>query len=145
MGMDLFDERGSDLRFPPSGWALALNLAEAYGWVPDGTTLPDAGEEEDIPGTGHYDTNDGQWVSAVDAAALADACERAITAGDYAAPLLAIDDQLFYSEPEPPRPNDPSKPPLPRRERISDEDMELFREQLEELMGFCREVSFQIG
>jgi len=85
MGMDLMGAAG-DFRFSSLCWVKLLELAHLYGWAPSGTTLPGfeheglgylelaAGEVWD----GHYDSNDGQVVSASDAAALAAALERAL-------------------------------------------------------------------
>ncbi|HET7842483.1 MAG TPA: hypothetical protein VFM21_12795 [Terriglobia bacterium] len=76
MGYDLMNESGADLRLSNAGWALLLNLAEAYGWTPQGSLPP-----EDLAAsewTGDYDTNDGERVSREDAKAMADALERAL-------------------------------------------------------------------
>src|SRR5690349_21438449 len=40
MGMDLVSESGTEMRFSGPGWALVLNIAEAYGWIPAGTLPP---------------------------------------------------------------------------------------------------------
>jgi hypothetical protein len=145
MGMDLVNERGSGLHFSPSGWALALNLAEAYGWVPAGTTMPYATEEEAADWRGNYDTNDEQRVSAADAAALAAALETAVTADDYAIQLCTLDERLFHSREEPPPAVIPGKWQLPERQRLTQSDFEEFREHLRDFAAFCREGSFRIG
>ena len=83
MGFDLTNDNGNYLRFSPSGWALALTLAENYGSQPEGTTLPLADDDEPVEWSGEYATNEGQRVSASDAAALADACERTLEDPQY--------------------------------------------------------------
>ena len=76
MGYDLTSESGADLRFSPSGWALLLNVAEAYGWTPQGSLPPEGVDAAEW--VGDYDTNDGARVSREDAKAMADALERAL-------------------------------------------------------------------
>lgn len=63
------------MRLTGTAWTVILHLAEQAGWQPEGT-LPPPGAE---PGqwSGDYDTNEGQAISAADAAALASALERA--------------------------------------------------------------------
>src|SRR5439155_9949269 len=56
-------------------WPKLLRLAQAYGWRPRGTTLP---EDSDGSWDRNYTSNDGQVVSSEDAAALADALEAAL-------------------------------------------------------------------
>src|SRR5438034_397715 len=62
-------------------WPKLLRLARAHGWTPRGATQP-AEESRYFPGGrwdgNNYTTNDGQIVSAEDAAALADALEAAL-------------------------------------------------------------------
>src|SRR5260221_11004317 len=63
MGMDLVGDSGAKLRVSTSGWAYFLNLAELYGWRPEG---------------GSYEANNGRHVSKRDAAGLARALEDAL-------------------------------------------------------------------
>ena len=74
MGYDLTSESGDTLRFNGAGWALLLNVAEAYGWQPLGS-LPPTDCSGDWDGT--YDANEGQIVSREDAKNLADALTQA--------------------------------------------------------------------
>lgn len=138
MGFDLTNDKGSYLRFSPSGWALALNLAEVYGWVPAGTTLPHDGESAGINWTGEYATNEGQRVSSEDALALAQACTRALVSEDYvartAAILKAILDRVDCAAGGTP----PGRAPFNEPEIIT------FRGRLEELIAFCHEGGFVI-
>jgi hypothetical protein len=97
MGFDLSNKQGQSWHFNISDWPDMLHLAELYGWEPEGTTLDpehlaSVMQEEDLPPEeaaaqiaqaqeswqGGYGTNDFQVVSAQDAAALADALERAL-------------------------------------------------------------------
>lgn len=87
MGMDLLG-RGVDFHFNWTNWRRVLELAYRYGWVPAGTELDHFGkvdEElaeqyrhpyEDWDGT--YFGNSFQWVTAEDAANIAQALERAL-------------------------------------------------------------------
>ncbi len=53
-------------------WAIVLNLAEAYGWKPEGTDKPKGyGVFKKWPG--NYDSSDNQMVKQTDAIALAEA------------------------------------------------------------------------
>ncbi len=139
MGMDLVNERGESLGFSPGGWALVLNLAEVYGWVPEGTTLH---LDDDRVWPGNYDTNDDQRVSASDAAAMATAWERALAADDFTARVLQLDRELFGEEVEPSPAAADGKPPFPSRSAL---DVDELRDALTDLIQFCREGSFQIG
>jgi len=77
MSFDLRNEKGDSFGFSNSGWGFYLNLAEEYGWRAAGTLPPeDMAEPESWPKT--YDSNDGQWVSAEDGQALAQALQSAL-------------------------------------------------------------------
>ena len=104
MGFDL-DRDGDRQRLSYREWATALGLGLRYGWQPTGTTFSEpavrrrhghdamaADVEEAVARErelwyGGYLTNDDQVVSAADAAALADASERAVD--DAAVPEAA--------------------------------------------------------
>jgi hypothetical protein len=135
MGFDLSNDRGSYLRFSPSGWALGLNLAQAYGWTPQGTTHP-AAEEAGEEWSGEYATNEGQRVSSADAASLADACESALADPNYvdrASHMLTQVEQAIAGEAAGYQPN-----PVNRNDMIK------FRERIGGLITFCREGAFTI-
>jgi hypothetical protein len=136
MGFDLTNETGAYLRFSPSGWALALTLAERYGWQPEGTTLPKSAEGS-ADWSGEYATNDGQRVSASDANAVADACERALADPAYAEITLDAWNELQkYMD---------SQVPSLAPPRAVDPDLaQKFRGRLEELITFCRSGNFII-
>jgi len=62
----------ASLTLTTRAWLSALQLAEAYGWTPNGTSLKES--EWD----GSYDSNDGAEVSELDARNLASAIEHAL-------------------------------------------------------------------
>jgi hypothetical protein len=138
LGFDLTNEKGSYLRFSPSGWALALTLAEAYGWVPAGTTLPEYGGLAGQPWSGEYATNEGQQISSADAAALGEACARAIASEDYVSRTAAIRKALFD------RVDRAAGGSLPMPAPFGEPEIITFRGRLEELIAFCREGGFVI-
>jgi hypothetical protein len=75
-------EIGDYARFNIDAWPMLLRMARSYGWKPAGTQPgPDYADHNLKPTVewdGTYLTNDGQVVMAEDAAALADAIERAL-------------------------------------------------------------------
>ena len=78
MGYDLYSQTGDEyVYFNFGNWPMLLSAAESYGWKPAGTQ---AGETYHDPSMweGTYLSNDGQIVTAQDAAALADALERVL-------------------------------------------------------------------
>ncbi len=78
MGMDLTGA-GGHFHFTITEWDLILQLAEAYGWEPEGTKLPGPGHDTpDQSWSGTYFTNSYQLVTREDAAALAEALERSL-------------------------------------------------------------------
>ena len=136
MGFDFTNDRGTYLRFSPSGWALALMIGENYGWQPEGTTLPrPAGEASASEWSGEYATNEGQRVSASDANALAAACERALADPVYEQravdTLRRIRGELAQELGQTPEP-------------VDNAEVIKFRERLKQLIAFCREGSFII-
>ena len=142
MGFDLTNDSGTYLRFSPSGWALALELAESYGWTPAGTTLPPSGEMDASSWSGEYGTNDGQHVSADDAAALAEARARAIVSEDYARTAISTF-QTIRGQVERTQRSTGSKIP-PITTTFSEAEAAKFRVRLEELIVFYREGGFKI-
>lgn len=84
MGMDLTSESGDDLRLNNFAWATVLELAQRYGWQPRGTLPPEDWEEAgDEPGESwdgdDYGSNEGQLVTAEDAAGIAEALQAALS------------------------------------------------------------------
>jgi hypothetical protein len=87
MGMDL-NGAGGSFRWNFFSWPRLLQIAEDYGWEPAGTLPPEPTPEDeedteekaegDRAWSGSYTTNDGQVVTAEDAANLADALEQAL-------------------------------------------------------------------
>ena len=78
MGYDLTNSAGGYHQWKVLGWWHLLNLARSYGWNPAGTEPP-AEATPLSPWDGNYFRNDGQFVTATDAAALADALERMLS------------------------------------------------------------------
>lgn len=97
-----------------TGWRTAFELALAYGWEPRGI-LPPPGLEDGWTET--YFSNDFQEVTATDAAALADALERAIGAG--AEELMDSDVGFCNSS--------------------------AVKDRFQEFVGLCRQGGFYIG
>jgi hypothetical protein len=93
MGMDLAGE-GGYYHFGRIAWDKLLELGRQYGWEPAGTEYPEGTvyrpdgtvdeamteEERSVAAgwEGGYLSNNRQWVTAEDAACLADALERAL-------------------------------------------------------------------
>ncbi len=77
MGMDL-DGAGGYFRWTCSGWQWVTELAMEFGWVPSRTGPPRGRLAAEWDGTGLYWSNDGQRFYARDAAAFAEALERAL-------------------------------------------------------------------
>jgi hypothetical protein len=90
MGVDISDWGN----FNWAAWRELLELAHSYGWEPAGTVYAERDEggnlvpvglyqllygcrEEDLK-PGSYSSNDGQWVTDEDAAALANALSRGL-------------------------------------------------------------------
>ena len=133
MGMDLEGE-GGDFHFDIFRWSAVLTLARNNGWEPAGTIF-----EDDPDWQGHYDTNEGQLVTAVDAARLADALERAL-------PDIPDHDALEHKTREVDLPGLGPTRLIDARENLS--PIELFsgdrKEQLRKFILYCRAGSFQI-
>ena len=80
MGMYLNNDSGSKRHYSRGMWCALLDLAHDHGWEPVGTEAPIL-PEDFVPyddWNGGYFYNDGQRVTATDAAAIADALERAL-------------------------------------------------------------------
>jgi hypothetical protein len=75
VGFDITDRAGATMHLTGSAWTVVLHLAEENGWQPEGTVAPPGVAPESWDG--QYDSNDGQSMSARDAAAFASALERA--------------------------------------------------------------------
>ena len=133
MGMDL-KGKGGRFRFDIFRWSAVLTLARNNGWEPTGTIL-----EDDPDWQGHYDTNDGQLVTAVDAGRLADALERAL-------PDIPNHDALEHKTRGVDLPGLGPTRLIDAREHLS--SVELFsgdrKEQLRKFILYCRAGSFQI-
>lgn len=77
MGFNLTHDERRVFGFSNAGWRFYRALAETYGWQPAGT-LPPPGFTPAASWPATYESNDGQWVSAEDALALAAALRRAL-------------------------------------------------------------------
>jgi hypothetical protein len=135
MGMDL-KGKDSDFAFNLFAWGNTLRLACMYGWEPAGTRAPRkwGRKGKRPPWEGGYDTNDGQRVTDEDAAALADALERAL-------PDVPTHDALAHKTREVGGirciPYDADVSPL---EYLSGKG----RTRLTEFIRFCRDGGFEI-
>ncbi len=107
---------GGDECFSWSTWERCLNVARAYGWKPEGTRPPrftnakgqivdihsgePIGEPDPDERWGYY-SNDYQTVTDQDAAALAQALNRALAE----APRIKgspVNEEILFDKPEPP-------------------------------------------
>jgi hypothetical protein len=142
MGMDLTSESGDYTRFGGFGWAIILELAERYGWQPKGTLPPEEMEEdEDEPqepwDPANYGSNDGQRVTAEDAAGIATALETALA--DPAAPeLLAEMGAVQRQQIE------QIVPPELAASFAGLPSFENYRPTIERFIAFCRKGGFRI-
>ena len=137
-------------------WAKALELAQVYGWKPQGTRPPSQIDFYDICAEwdGRYLTNDGQTVKAEDARWLAAALEQALN--DIPDEAIPTDwNSIFQSEDDLPEWLSPEE-----REFIEEElqdglldiigmnPLEYFagreKQHLKEFIRFCRLGSFEI-
>jgi hypothetical protein len=81
MGFEELRREGYVAEFNVFAWTGLLGIARDYGWQPAGTQASKVAEEGMPPNEtwpGFYTTNDGQIVTAEDAAALADSLEHAL-------------------------------------------------------------------
>jgi hypothetical protein len=77
MSIHLMNET-DEMHVAYSDWSQLLQLAEDYGWQPDGTIQMDLKTDEVRPERGGYFTSDYQRVTDTDAANMATALERAL-------------------------------------------------------------------
>lgn len=142
MGMDLTSESGDYLRFGGFGWAIILELAERFGWEPRGTLPPEGLEEADDepmePWDGdNYGSNDGQIVTAEDAAAIADALQAALSDPEASAVLAemgAVQRQQVEQ----------MVPPEVAASFAALPSFEQYRPTIESFIAFCRKGRFRI-
>jgi hypothetical protein len=127
MGMDLVNSKEKYFRWNIFFWGYVLRLGTMFGWEGSGTHLELEGDDK---WDGNYWTNDGQWVTADDAFALADALERALSEIPSDASKQA--DQTVHLSRE-----NQAKDALLKR-FVGDEDY------LQEFISFCREGGFNI-
>ena len=131
MPMDL-SNGASEFEWEQWRWPKLLRLARAHGWRPRGTSLPNDSEGRLDR---NYTSNDGQIVSAEDAAALADALEAAlphIPDHDALAPYQAADGMIEIA---------PRHPPAPDAAWFS---TPAGKANVAAFIRFCREGAFQI-
>ena len=139
MGYDLNNATGAHVRFTGSGWSLALEIAEHYGWQSAGIPKPKSWNEDvDGPWEDEYFMNAGQQITAEDAKALADALDRAVAAPGFVETVqrlvVGLNEAVAQDNPER---RDDLKP-------ISREQAEGFRRRLVELAGFAHKGTFRI-
>jgi hypothetical protein len=136
MGVDLYSESGANTGFGYVGWSFVLELAQRYGWQPQGTEPPDGMENPEEWG-GEYGSSDGQRVTAADAKAIADALDAAVADSKLHATVMQLDAN--------------------RRKRVlarvgpelaasfvGVRDFEEYRDCLRKFGAFCRQGSFRI-
>jgi len=137
MGYDLKGD-GGRFRWNVTSWPLLLELAQQYGWEPQGTTLHDDEGVIEDEWAGGYCSNDGQQVSAADAAALADALERAL-------PDIPNHDAMEHKTT--PIPGMPGERGIPMDVKFT--AFELFsgenKAHLREFISYCHKAGFWIG
>lgn len=93
MGVDFENEHGQYEQLNWTSWGHVIILAVFNGWVPAGVRPPEDWDET-LEFQGGYGTNDGQQVVPEDAAALADALERALPGvPDHEVPHEDLDDE----------------------------------------------------
>jgi hypothetical protein len=137
MGVDLVSsESGEETGFGYGGWAYVLEIAEKYGWQPQGTERPpdlDASE----PWEGEYGSSDGQRVTAEDARALADALDAAVADPQLHVTVLKMDakDRRRIRK---------QMGPELAASYVGVKDFEEYRECLREFSAFCRKGAFRI-
>ena len=77
MSIHLRSHDGAQLNLSGGHWAVYLNVAQAFGWQPQGTLAPPQWPQGQA-WAGAYDSSDGQIVSEADARALAETLNGAI-------------------------------------------------------------------
>ncbi len=138
MGVDLHSFKGGPtLSLNWEAWRTVYDLGVRHGWKPAGTVVPEGSPEVHVPNPGRradwkgsYFVNEYQEVTAEDAAAWADALERALR-----------ENTEF---------NDPERPELEVPSRGSADSFFLgLREReydwLRVFIGLCRRGAFDIG
>ncbi len=87
MGYELYNlEDNSEFRWNSSGWPSILKLAKKFGWTPEGTDIPSwftGAERKEIVANKpdykwNYIGNDGQVITATDAAKIANALKKGL-------------------------------------------------------------------
>jgi hypothetical protein len=137
-------------------WAKALELAQSYGWRPQGTRPPSHLDlyQLEAEWDGRYATNDGQTVKREDALALAAALERSLD--DIPGDNLPIDwGSMFQPEDDLPEWLSPEEKEFIEEELqdglldiLGTSPLEYFagdeKRHLKEFIRFCRLGSFEI-
>jgi hypothetical protein len=135
MGFDFTSDSGREFQLRSGAWSFFLYLAEGYGWVKRGTVPPPGLDGEEWQGD--YASNDGQYVTAEDASALADAYDRALGDPRRQGRAAEIGRQLDRDVQE-----------LARRDGIElppdDEEWSIDEGALREFVGFLRAGGFRI-
>jgi hypothetical protein len=146
MGMDLVGANGRPWRFSAMQWGRVLDLAELYGWIPQGTAPPELPDgmrvlRDGEVWSGGYGSNDYQRVTADDARALAAALEQALDDLPGAEPVHKLR-VLVLPNSRTIRCWDPDAPLPTAVEVFAGPDA---RRQLEGFIRFCRAGGFCIG
>lgn len=142
MGMDLISESGDDLRLNNFAWATVLELAQRYGWEPRGTLPPEdwmevGGEAGESWDWDDYGSNEGQLVTAEDAAGIAQALESALSDPGAAAALAEMGAEER-------RQIEQMLPPEVAASFAGMPSFEEYRPTIEQFAVFCRKGGFRI-
>jgi hypothetical protein len=115
-------------------WAFSLDVAEEYGWKPAGTqATPWTGEGWD----GSYETSDGQYVTADDAAGLGQALARAAEDEELYSVVCDVAERKWDQVPVEWSPKEAA--------RIVELTLDEYRHALRELAEFCLRGGFRIA
>ena len=138
MAIDLSNQTSGHHRFSFKGWALALIVAEHFGWKPAGTPRPAEWDDADGPWEGEYAINAGQSVTHEDATACAEALERAAASDGFVrVAQRGVNDlnaELIRVHPS-------AKDEV---QRMPEEEAEEFRARMIDLAKFARQGTFVI-
>jgi hypothetical protein len=156
MSFHLINEQGVCFWFSVVSWHKVIELAELGGWRPAGTEKPGYYDELRYgKWSGKYTTNNRQWVTAQDAAALADALECMIDdLPDTEAPDLKVEyGKKDVGLPSAPRHLKWLLTNLPDGETVVGENCKLsplaffggkYKDQIRDFVTFCRLGSFAL-
>jgi hypothetical protein len=136
MGVDLYSDSGDDTGFGYMGWSMVLQLAQQYGWQPQGTEPPE-GMDNPQEWAGGYGSSDGQRVTAADAKALAEALAAAVADPNLHVAVMRMDSEQR-------RDVQARVGPELAASFVGVRDFEEYRRCLRDFSEFCRKGPFVI-